>query len=77
MAKIGKAFLPKFITRMEELVSHQKHSIWWENILYSFTDDKEEDIYTVDVGGRFWAEIDYFDDYARIIDYVAKQKETK
>lgn len=77
MAKIGKAFLPKFITRMEKLVSHQQHSIWWENILYSFTDDKEEDIYTVDVGGRFWAEIDYFDDYARIIDYVAKQKETK
>lgn len=77
MAKIGKSFLPKFMGRMEELIRGQCHSVWWENILYSFTDKKEEDIFTIDVGGRFWAEIDYFDDYARIIDYVAKQKETE
>ena len=77
MAKIGKDFLPKFIRRMDELIESQQHSVWWENILYSFTDQKEEDIYTVDVDGRFWAEIDYFDDYERIIDYVAKQKETE
>ncbi len=72
MAKIGRSFLPKFITRMDELIGRQQHNVWWENILYSFTDDKEEDIYTVDVDGRFWAEIDYFDDYVRIIDYVSK-----
>ena len=77
LAKIGKSFLPKFIRRMEELIEGQQHNVWWENILYSFTDQKEEDIYTVDVAGRFWAEIDYFDDYERIIDYVAKQKETE
>ena len=35
------------------------------------------EMYTVDVNGRFWAEIDYFDDYERILDYVAKQKETE
>ena len=77
MAKIGKNFLPKFISRMDELIKNQQHSVWWENILYSFTDKKEEAIYTVDVNGRFWAEIDYFDDYERILDYVAKQKETE
>jgi choline kinase len=75
MAKIKKEFLPKFIERMDEMIRQQLHDVWWENILYSFTDQKEEDIYTVDVGGRFWAEIDYFDDYARIIDYVAAQRE--
>ncbi len=77
MAKIRKSFLPKFIGRMEELIRNQHYNVWWENILYSFTDNKEEDIYTMDVSGRFWAEIDYFDDYARILDYVAKQKETE
>ena len=77
MAKISKGFLPKFIDRMEELIRNQQHSVWWENILYSFTDKKEEDVYTVDVGGRFWAEIDYFDDYVRIIDYVSMQKENE
>ena len=77
MAKIEKSFLPKFIRRMEELIESQQHNVWWENILYSFTDKKEEAIYTVDVDGRFWAEIDYFDDYERILDYVSKQKESK
>lgn len=74
MAKIERSFLPNFIQRMEEMIRTQQHGAWWENILYSFTDDKEKDIFTVDVDGRFWAEIDYFDDYERIIDYIAKEK---
>lgn len=76
IAKIEKSFLPLFLTRMEEMICTQQHSAWWENILYSFTDKKEQNIYTVDVDGRFWAEIDYFDDYERIIDYVARLKES-
>lgn len=72
MAKIGQAFLPKFVSRLEKLIANQQHGAWWENILYSFTDKQEEVIYTADVGGRFWAEIDYFDDYERIIDYVSR-----
>ena len=77
MAILVKEFLPLFIRRMDELIESQQHNVWWENILYSFTDKKEEAIYTVDVDGRFWAEIDYFDDYERIIDYVSKQKENR
>lgn len=72
MAKISKNFMPKFMERMEKMIHSQQHDKWWENILYSFTDSKEEDIFTVDVDGRFWAEIDYFDDYERIIDFVSK-----
>lgn len=73
MAKVGRDFLPRFIGRMDELIRSQQYGCWWENILYSFTDKREADIYTMDVEGRFWAEIDYFDDYARIIDYVSRQ----
>ncbi len=58
------------------MIRNQKHDAWWENILYSYTDKQEKDIYTVDVEGRFWAEVDYFDDYERIINYVA-QKDVK
>lgn len=76
IAKIEKSFLPLFLVRMEEMICTQQHSAWWENILYSFTDKKEQNIYTVDVDGRFWAEIDYFDDYERIIDYIARLKES-
>lgn len=72
MAKICKSFLPKFVARMDELIYKQEHGVWWENVLYSYTDAHEEDIYTIDVDGRFWAEIDYFDDYERILDYISK-----
>jgi len=75
MAKIEKGFLPLFIQRMDEMISSQQHHAWWENILYSYTDNREQDVYTVDVDGMFWAEIDYFDDYERIINYIAKKKE--
>lgn len=74
MAKIEKNFLSQFISRMDEMIGQQKHQAWWENILYSFTDNHEQDVYTVDVDGMFWAEIDYFDDYERIINYIASGK---
>ncbi len=73
MAKIGKDFLPLFTKRMEEMIHSQKHQAWWEHILYSYTDNHEQDVYTVDVDGMFWAEIDYFDDYERIINYVSEE----
>lgn len=71
MAKIGQRFLPQFVERMDYLIHNQKHDAWWENVLYSFTDEKEEMIYTVDVNGRFWAEIDFLDDYERIMSYMS------
>jgi choline kinase len=74
MAKISKEFLPIFKQRMDEMIFAQKHDAWWETVLYSFTDEQEHNVYTADVDGRFWAEIDYFDDYERIIDYVSKTK---
>lgn len=73
-AKIDKSFLPKFNERMTSLINLQKHNFWWENVLYSFTDKKEREIYTLDVDGLFWSEIDYFDDYERILNYVDKTK---
>lgn len=77
MARISKEFMPVFVNRMEKMIYEGSYSLWWENILYSIADEKEYGIYTVDVDGKFWAEIDYFDDYERIIDYVSKESEEK
>ena len=73
MAKIKKDFVPLFRERLNELIGQQKHNLWWENVIYSFTDNKEREIYTKDVEGMFWSEIDYFDDYERILNYIAKK----
>jgi choline kinase len=59
---------------MDALIKTQHHDYWWENVLYSFTDFKEKNIYTVDVNGLFWSEIDYFDDYERILNYMDQKK---
>ncbi|QGG58085.1 NTP transferase domain-containing protein [Paenibacillus sp. B01] len=65
VGKIKASFLEEFKTRLERLIGDQQHQLWWENVLYSLTEDKS--IQTIDVEGRFWAEIDYFDDYERIL----------
>ncbi len=75
IAKITKEFMPVFRERLNLLVNSQKYNFWWENVLYSFTDKGERDIYTIDVNGLFWAEIDFFDDYERILKFVEKKEE--
>lgn len=72
ISKIRKEFMHIFIKRLDKLINNQQHQLWWENIIYSFTDNKEREIFTKDVEGLFWSEIDYFDDYERILNYISK-----
>lgn len=74
IAKIKRSFLPYFKQRMEEMISGQQHQKWWENVLYSFAGNGEKNVYTIDVNGFFWAEIDFFDDYERILNYIESKK---
>lgn len=75
IAKIKKGFVPDFIKRLNVLINKQKHNMWWEDIIYSFTDNNEKEIFSKDVDGLFWSEIDYFDDYERILNYISKNPE--
>ena len=45
----------------------ERYPVWWENVLYEMT--RERDVYVQDVGGRFWAEVDYIEDYERILEH--------
>ena len=67
IAKIGEGFLNKFVGRLENLIDKQKHGLWWENVLYSFID--EIDVNVIDIKGLFWSEIDFIEDYNRIIEH--------
>lgn len=68
MAKISESFMKDFRLRLDELIENQNHQKWWEDIIYSFA--KERDIHTIDIKGEFWSEIDYFDDYERILNHI-------
>ncbi len=68
IAKLDHSFVPIFKKRLIDMIDRQQHGVWWENVLYSLT--KEYDIYSLDVDGRFWAEVDFIEDYQRILEHV-------
>lgn len=71
IAKISKEFIPQFIQRMDFLIKEEKFNLWWEEILYSFVGNKN--IYVKDVEGKFWGEVDYLEDYMRILEFRKKK----
>lgn len=72
IARVCKNFVSSFKNRLEALIEKQNHGLWWENVLYSFSDEREISI--LDVEGKFWAEIDFIEDYERILEYVRIQE---
>ncbi|MBQ4531279.1 MAG: phosphocholine cytidylyltransferase family protein [Lachnospiraceae bacterium] len=73
IAKVRESFIGKFKERLEELIDKRMYMYWWENVLYSFADSGEHPINTIDVKHLFWSEIDYFDDYERILNYISRE----
>ncbi len=72
IGRFTEEFLPGFVRRMEEMIDRQEHSVWWENVIYSMTE--EQPVYVEDVGGHFWAEVDYIEDYERILEHRGVEK---
>lgn len=67
LAKIQGEFIKQFKQRLEHLIDRQKHGYWWEQVLYNMI--PERSIWVTDIAGHFWAEIDYIEDYNRILNY--------
>ncbi len=57
----------RFKEMLEEMVLNERYSQWWEYVLYDHLD--ELDVRVKDIDARFWAEIDYVEDYQRIRDH--------
>lgn len=65
IGKFSKDFMPEFMDQLNSLINTQNHSIWWENILYSMVGVRP--VYVEEMDGLFWAEVDYVEDYERIL----------
>lgn len=70
-AKIGKEYVAEFKRVMEEMVATEQYTTWWETILYSRC--YEIDIHTIDAAPYFWSEIDYIEDYEKIVHFVKEK----
>lgn len=71
IARISGKDLPRLKQRIDELINSEHHNMWWEDALYSYVDDGES-IFIDDIKGEFWAEVDFIEDYQRILEHVAK-----
>ena len=65
VAKISKEFIPDFKERLYRLIQDCKHHMWWEDVLYSYVGEKK--IYINDINGMFWDEVDFIDEYERVL----------
>lgn len=67
IAKLDAGYINGFLNRMEDMINRQKHNVWWENVLYELSE--ESSVFVRDVKGEFWAEVDYIEDYKRILEH--------
>jgi L-glutamine-phosphate cytidylyltransferase len=72
-AVFGGAFAGEFSRRLDALIREQKHSMWWEEVLYSMANERA--IIARDIEGAFWAEVDYIEDYERIMKFYTELKD--
>ncbi len=72
MACIRKEAVCDFASGLESLVGQGRYDLWWENALYEFCTQRP--VFIKDVEGKFWGEIDYIEDYERILAYLDSKK---
>ena len=68
VGRIRPAFLPHFRKMLHTLMEAEQYTSWWEDVLYQLSTDY--DVFVRDVAGHFWAEVDYIEDYERIMAYI-------
>ncbi|OHB61007.1 MAG: hypothetical protein A2167_01180 [Planctomycetes bacterium RBG_13_46_10] len=74
-AKIGRDFVPVYLSRVRDLVEKQeRYNMWWEEALFAIRDEFKMNIYVTDVSGLFWAEADYVEDIERIEKWFRKNE---
>ena len=67
VARLSHSYLPRFREKLLTMIDEQKHSVWWENVLYELS--HESTVYVEEIRGNFWAEVDYVEDYERILSH--------
>lgn len=70
IAKMNTEYVKKFYKHLCEMICQQKHSVWWENVLYELSES--ENIFVKNIENNFWAEVDYIEDYERIQAFLNK-----
>lgn len=71
IGKLNQQDLMIFRQQVIDAVTAEDYQCWWEDIIYRTVETGQE-VYVNDIAGRFWAEVDYIEDYERIKAFVSK-----
>jgi len=71
IARISAAFMEKFAARLDKIVRSGRLNCWWEDALYDLAAEGNP-IYARDIAGRFWGEVDFMEDYQRLLQWREK-----
>lgn len=69
IARLQRDYLVGFRQGVIEAVASGDYHCWWEDIIYR-TIEHDATVHVKDIAGRFWAEVDYIEDYERIKQFV-------
>lgn len=67
IAKIGRRMVFAFKKRLEEFIDKGEHQIYFEQVFFSFLEESEVTVKALDVEGLDWREIDYYEDYEKVL----------
>ena len=74
LAKINREFADVFRGRLNDMICEQKHQVYFENVFLSFIGDDIIKINTVDISDLMWFEIDFYNDYLRVLQQFNQEK---
>jgi len=72
IGKISSSSVDGFVFKLESMINNQQHSLWWENVLYNNNSDNPVNV--TEITGQFWAEVDYIEDYSRILTWRGQKE---
>lgn len=71
IGRLNQQDLMLFRQRVIDAVATEDYQCWWEDVIYRTVDTGQE-VFINDISGKFWAEVDYIEDYERIKTFVSK-----
>lgn len=72
VARLNRGYLVEFRQNVIDHIAKENYNYWWEDVIYR-TIESGSVVNVKDVYGKFWAEIDYIEDYQRILSYIDKK----
>lgn len=68
IGKLSIKDVANFKNRVNRFIKEGDFNCWWEDVIYRLIPN--QDVFIKDISGIFWAEVDYIEDYERIMEYI-------